>query len=308
MVPWQGDVGGNTQAKDMGSVFKAGPASGAAFGGLRAFHKYGVGAGLTPASLKHKSDATTQNYWLRRLGLIRTHLGAELSQREESTKTAGADAAADHSATQQATASSAGKPMRRRSRRSSRIAIANCLSPKRGLSPRAGSAACSESDGGDVGVTAGNAVLASQVRRRHLMAQLTGEDIDARLMREVLMQAHRHVPRKQSSEHSDVGSFDRCRGSPSVGSSSSRRVDPLAGDGLSGVVSVSSRAHSSEAGAGADAASLESGGGDSCASSWSFLSALQVYAMQCTVKWDCGGLNGVSIVAQTKQSADICER
>ena len=288
MVPWQGDVGGNTQAKDMGSVFKAGPASGAAFGGLRAFHKYGVGAGLTPASLKHKSDATTQNYWLRRLGLM-TQMGAALSQRcEESTKTAGADAAADHSATQQATASSAGKPVRRRSRCSSRIAIANCLSPKRGLSPRAGSAACSESDGGDVGVTAGNAVLASQVRRRHLMAQLTGEDIDARLMREVLMQAHRHVPRKQSSEHSDVGSFDWCRGSPSVGSSSSRRVDPLAGDGVSGVVSVSSRAHS-EAGAGADAASLESGGGDSCASSWSFLSALQVYATQCTVKWNYEG-------------------
>jgi hypothetical protein len=30
------------------------------FGGFKAFQKYGVGAGLMPASIKTRSDATTQ--------------------------------------------------------------------------------------------------------------------------------------------------------------------------------------------------------------------------------------------------------
>jgi len=61
-------------------------------------------------------------------------------------------------------------------RRHSRVLASHCLSP------RAKSVAESQ------------ATEASKARRRHLMAQLTGEEVDALLMREVLMQAHGAVP------------------------------------------------------------------------------------------------------------------
>ena len=120
------------------------------------------------------------------------------------------------------------------------------------------------------------ALLASQARRRQLMAQLTGEEVDARLMREILLKAHRASSRAPStlSVKSDGGSFDWCGGSnsPSLCSNSSHLA---AGASISGVISVSSTAHSAQS----DAQSYASG--SASGSSWSLLSALQLEPLRC---------------------------
>jgi hypothetical protein len=202
------------------------------------------------------------SYWLRRLGLVQTRMDAEVSRREDTSK------ATAPSSTEQgsllAAAAARGARKKRSARRTSRRMHANCLSPR---TPGAGE--CSSARyGGDDPKQLDSALLASQARRGHLMAQLTGEERDALFMREVLMQGRRQARDPSAlSVHSDGGSLDYCGSalSPSVGSASSRFAA-----GVSGVVSVSSRAQSDN---GLDACSYASGSAASHASSWSLLSA-----------------------------------
>lgn len=207
---------------------------------------------------------------------MQNRMGATLAQREaqredpSKAQTNSADAAwvpttVEGAIAEEATGSPASTKATgqcRSRRRHSRVLASHCLSP------RAKSVAESQ------------ATEASKARRRHLMAQLTGEEVDALLMREVLMQAHGARVRASSrapstrSVQSDGGSFDGgsfewCGGSktPSICSTSSHLAAGIS------VVSVSSQAHSYESDGG-DGRSYESG--SASGSSWSLLSALQL--------------------------------
>jgi len=197
-------------------------------------------------------------------------MGAALAQRKDKPNDGAAVVPALHSenvaplSPSSAAAAKAARDKRNR-RRASRALAAHCLSPR-------ANGECSAARAAGDAIATDPAVLASQVRRRHLMAHLTGEERDALLMREVLLQAHRASSRAPStrSVHSDgAGSFDWCGGSatPSRCSTSS-----YLNAGVSGVVSVSSQAGQSDNGA--DACSFASG--SASGSSWSLLSALQL--------------------------------
>jgi len=60
----QGDVGGKSEQEagqgSFASTFSTRAASAQGFGGFKAFQKYGVGVGLTPASIRQRGDASTQ--------------------------------------------------------------------------------------------------------------------------------------------------------------------------------------------------------------------------------------------------------
>lgn len=209
-------------------------------------------------------------------------MGAALAQRKDTSSTAAPAEETEKTmprsrenvaplSPSSAAAAKASREKRNR-RRASRALAVHCLTPVKSKGE------CSVARGVDVAVT-DPAVLASQVRRRRLMAQLTGEERDALLMREVLLQAHRVSSRAPStlsvhsmSVHSDgAGSFDWCGGSatPSRCSTSSYLAA-----GFSGVVSVSSQGQSVQSDNGADARSFASG--SASGSSWSLLSSLQL--------------------------------
>jgi hypothetical protein len=60
----QGDVGGKSEQEagqgSFASTFSTRAASAQGIGGFKAFQKYGVGVGLTPASIRQRGDASTQ--------------------------------------------------------------------------------------------------------------------------------------------------------------------------------------------------------------------------------------------------------
>jgi hypothetical protein len=60
----QGDVGGKSEQEagqgSFANAFSTRTASAQGFGGFKAFQKYGVGVGLTPASIRQRGDASTQ--------------------------------------------------------------------------------------------------------------------------------------------------------------------------------------------------------------------------------------------------------
>jgi hypothetical protein len=220
---------------------------------------------------------------------VQNRMGATLAQREDPAKaqTNSADAAWVPTTVEEAIAEEAtGAPAStkaagqcRSRRRHSRVLASHCLSPR-----AKSKGECAAGRGGAETQATDPAVMTSKARRRHLMAQLTGEEVDALLMREVLMQAHGARVRASSrapstrSVQSDGGSFDGgsfewCGGSktPSICSTSSHLAAGIS------VVSVSSQAHSYESDGG-DGRSYESG--SASGSSWSLLSALQLEPSQ----------------------------
>lgn len=212
-------------------------------------------------------------------------MGATLAQREDPAKaqTNSVDAAWVPTTVEEAIAEEAtGAPAAtkaagqcRSRRRHSRVLASHCLSPR-----AKSKGECAAGRGGAETQATDTAVMASKARRRHLMAQLTGEEVDALLMREVLMQAHGARVRASSSRAPSTrsaqsdGSFEWCGGSktPSICSTSSHLAAGIS------VVSVSSQAHSYESDGG-DGRSCESG--SASGSSWSLLSALQLEPRQC---------------------------
>lgn len=203
---------------------------------------------------------------------MQNRMGATLAQREDTSKpqTSGDGARAGAVKLEAAAAPGAPNAGQRSRRRNSRALASHCLSPR-----AKSKGECAAARGGSEAQTADPAVIASQARRRHLMAQLTGEEVDALLMREVLLQAHRAPVRGSSrapsirSIQSDGGSFEWCGGSktPSICSNSSHLAAGIS------VVSVSSKAHSFQSDGG--------DGGSASGSSWSLLSALQLEPLQC---------------------------
>ena len=203
---------------------------------------------------------------------MQNRMGATLAQREDTWQPQSCGEATKAGAAKLEATAAPGAPKagQRSRRRSSRALASHCLSP--------GAKSKGECAAARVGAEAqatDPAVIASQARRRHLMAQLTGEEVDALLMREVLLQAHRAPGRGSSrapsirSIHSDGGSFERCGGSktPSMCRTSSHLAAGIS------VVSVSSKGHSCQS---------DGGDGGSCSSSsWSLMSALQLEPLQC---------------------------
>lgn len=135
-------------------------------------------------------------------------MGAALAERKDTAAAASTTpASADGVVPQSPTSSAANAARQKRSRRrSSRALAAQCLSP------RSIKGECAAARGANETHVADPLVLASHTRRRNLMAQLTGEEMDALLMREVLLQVHRKSSHA-GSELSDNGSFDWCSGS-----------------------------------------------------------------------------------------------
>lgn len=145
---------------------------------------------------------------------MQNQMGAALAQREDTPKPPVSGNSAP-GATGETMAQVSPAPVaksareKRNRRRTSRSLAAHCLSPR-----TMGKGECVANRGGEAH-TSDQAVLASQARRRQLLAQLTGEERDALLMREVLLQAHRVTSRAPStlSVPSDGDSFDWCGGS-----------------------------------------------------------------------------------------------
>jgi hypothetical protein len=149
------------------------------------------------------------------MGLVQNQMGAALAQREDTSKPP-ASATPAPGTTGESMAHVSGASVgpnlareKRNRRRASRSLAAHCLSPR-----AMGKGECVANRGGEA-QNADQAVLASQARRRQMLAQLTGEERDALLMREVLLQAHRATSRAPStlSVQSDGESFDLCGGS-----------------------------------------------------------------------------------------------
>lgn len=141
---------------------------------------------------------------------MQNQMGAALAQREDTSK-APASATPAPGTTGESMAHLSGASVgqklareKRNRRRASRSLAAHCLSPR-----AMGKGECVANRGGE----AQNADQSQACRQ--LLAQLTGEERDALLMREVLLQAHRAKSRAPStlSVKSDGESFDLCGGS-----------------------------------------------------------------------------------------------